>query len=374
MPSTTGSGDKRIPSVPERATRLLWQAVLTGGVDVESIDPPTAAGLRILAARLAARCSAGWATTLLAPLAPLVGTPLIDPAAATSAGLLSKLTLAAQTSALRRMVDASLHPVALKGFANAHLLYDEPQPRIVGDLDLLLPRSEIGAAIDLFVPLGYRFGGERQTRWGFISDASYVPFYSPDGITNIDLHVEADAWPLPRGLTACEVLAEARELSLPGGVIRVPREEHVLLICISNIAKDRFGWQTLSKAIDAARLLTQRGVTLDWGEIDRRAARAGLVRSLGALLALLAALGLPLPSSVRVAAPLRGLAGRTWRQVLADWRAVFPDELSATDLLWRDLTLTQTPATFARLNWWRLKGLVRPDSGVPPEARARGLR
>ena len=45
-------------------------------------------------------------------------------------------------------------------------------------------------------------GGARQARWGFVSDASYVPFHSPDGVTNIDLHVEPDAWPLPLGLPA----------------------------------------------------------------------------------------------------------------------------------------------------------------------------
>ncbi len=52
---------------------------------------------------------------------------------------------------------------------------------------------------------------------------------------------------------------------------------------------------------------------------------------------------------------------------------MFAEELSGSALLWRDLTLVQTPATFARFNWWRVKGLVRPADGLPPEARARGL-
>jgi hypothetical protein len=371
LTNTPPTGDD--PTAPEFAARLLWRAVLGGATDDAMAAESVVANLRRLAARLAARCSAGWAAALLAPLEALVEAPLVDPAAAKSAALLSKLTRAAQEMALRRMIDAGLHPVALKGFANAHALYDDPVPRIVGDLDVLLPRSEIGAAIDLFVPLGYRFGGTRQTRWGFISDASYVPFYSPDGITNIDLHVEPDAWPLPRGLTADAVRAGARDLTLVGGVVRVPRDEHVLLICVSNMAKDRFGWQTLSKAIDAARLLTRRGAVLDWQEIERCADRARLRRSLQAALALLVALGLPASSIPVAAPPPRGLAGRTWHQVLADWWAVFPDELSAWDLLWRDLTLAQSPATLVRLNWWRLKGLWRPDPGLPQQARARGM-
>ncbi|HJQ60368.1 MAG TPA: nucleotidyltransferase family protein [Vineibacter sp.] len=373
MSHASHAGNAPDPTGLNSAAQLLWRALLGAAIDDRPVPPPTATDLRILADRLTRRCSAGWAASLLAPLAPVVDAPLVDPAAAMSARLLSKLTQAAQEAALRRMIAAGLHPVALKGFANAHLLYDDPTLRIVGDLDVLLPRSEIGAAVDLFVPLGYRFGGTRQTRWGFISDASYVPFYSPDGVTNIDLHVEPDAWPLPRGLGAADVLGDARALALPGGPVRVPRDEHTLLICLSNIAKDRFGWQTLSKAIDAARLLTRRGASLDWREIERRATLARLRRPLDALLALLVALGLP-PSAIPMTPrPPRGLAGRAWRQVLADWQAVFPRELSGTDLLWRDLALAQTPATAARLNWWRLKGLLRPESGLPAEARDRGL-
>lgn len=357
----------------QSASLRLWRTVLTGDCGDDAVDMSTAASLRSLGDRLAMRCSPGWAASLLAPLTPVLKTPIVAPATADKALLLAKLTLAAQTAALRRMAEAGLHPVALKGFANAHLLYDAPTARIVGDLDVLLPRHEIGSAIDLFEPLGFRFGGARQTRWGFVSDASYVPFYSPDGITNIDLHVEPDAWPLPRGLAAADVLAAARELALPGCTIRVPCDEHVLLICVANCAKDRLGRQTLSKVIDAARLLMRRGAALDWAEIDRRAARAGLGRPLDALLALLVALGLPASAVPRRCSPPSGLAGRTWRRILADWRGVFAGELSGVDLLWRDLTLMQTPATFARLNWRRLKGLVHPDPGIPLEARGRGM-
>jgi len=357
----------------QAAAVLLWRTVLTGTPGIESLDPATAAAVRVLAGRLAARCSAGWTAALLAPLVPLLGAPAVDPAAATSSVLLSKLTLAAHVSVLRRLNEAGLHPIVLKGLANAHRLHDPPTPRVLGDLDVLLPRAEIGPAIDLFLPLGFRFGGARRTRWGFVSDASYVPFHSPDGITNIDLHVEADAWPLPRGLSADDVRAGAQALALPDGLVHMPRDEHVLLICVSNIAKDRFGWQTASKVIDAGRLLLRHGATLDWREVEERAVHARLSRPLNALLALLVALGFPPAAVPRAVHPPRGLAALTWRRIVDDWRAVFASELSGKALLWRDLTLAQTPATFARFNWWRVKGLVRPADGIPPEAKGRGL-
>ncbi len=353
------------------AAAVLWRTVLTGTPGVASLDPATADRVRVLAARLAARCSAGWTAALLAPLAPLLGAPAVDPPAATSSMLLSKLTRAAHVAALQRLGKAGLHPVVLKGLANAHRLHDPPTPRVLGDLDVLLPRSEIGPAIDLFVPLGFRFGGTRRTRWGFISDASFVPFYSPDGITNIDFHVEADAWPLPLGLPADDVRAGAQTLTLSDGIVRMPCDEHVLLICLANITKDRFNWQAVSKVIDVSRLLSRHGASLDWHEIERRAARARLSRPLDALLALLVALGFPpaaIPGAVR--AP-RGLAAHTWRRIVDDWHAVFATDLSGRALLWRDLTLAQAPATFARFNWWRVKGLVWPSDGIPPEARGR---
>jgi len=355
------------------AAASLWRTVLTGTPDVTSLDTATAEVVRMLAGRLAARCSAGWTASLLAPLAPLLGAPAVDPTAATSSVLLSKLTLAAHVSVLRRLDEAGLHPIVLKGLANAHRLHEPPTPRVLGDLDILLPRAEIGAAIDLFLPLGFRFGGARRTRWGFVSDASYVPFHSPDGITNIDLHVEADAWPLPRGLPAGDVRTGAQTLTLPDTAVLMPRDEHVLLIGVSNIAKDRFGWQTASKVIDAARLLLRHGAALDWQEVDARAARARLSRPLDALLALLVALGFPPAAIPRTVEPPRGLAALTWQRVVDDWRTVFAGELSGRALLWRDLTLVQTPATFARFNWWRLKGLVRPSDGIPPEARGRAM-
>lgn len=364
------AGDPRLAG---NASHLLWHAVLTGSVDGTAVDPAAAAMVPTLAARLARRCSPGWAASLLAPLTPVLGYPVVDSAASMPSLLMSKLTLASQVAALRRIHDAGLRPVVLKGLAHAHLLYDAPAARVMGDLDLLLERSAVGPVIDLFVPLGYRFGGARQTRWGFVSDASYVPFHSPDALTNIDLHVEADSWPLPLGLSAADVIAAAQTLALADAAIRCPRDEHILLICASNVAKDRFGWQTLSKVIDSARLLMRRGPMLDWDEIGRRAARARLDRALQALLALLVTLGLPRAAVPQRVQPPRGMALRTWRRIVADWQAVFPDDLSGATLLWRDLTLVQTPATFARLNWWRLKGLVRPSDGLPPEAHGRGL-
>lgn len=78
MQASLGAVDASAPATLDAASRLLWGAVLTGAVEVTPLDPATADTLRVLAARLARRCSAGWAASLLAPLTAVQGAPAVD--------------------------------------------------------------------------------------------------------------------------------------------------------------------------------------------------------------------------------------------------------------------------------------------------------
>lgn len=351
----------------EAAAQALWAALLSGRTPTVA---PSPAGVVLLAERLAQRLSPGWATSLLTPLTAATGISPIDPATARQAVLVARLTHAAQGEAMRLMDEAGLDPVALKGFANAHALYNDPVVRITGDLDVLLRRDRLAAAIDLFGKRGYAFAADGRRRWGFVSDASFVPFFSPDGICNIDLHVEADSWPLHAGLPADDVRAGARRVAYAHGSFAAPSPEHALLIAVSNIAKDRFTAPTLSKAIDLARLLARHDGSLDWREIESRGERAALMPALRATLALLVALGLPhgLAPEALSRRP-QGLAGRVFTQVLADWLAVFPGDVGPAAMMTREALLAREPSTFLALNLRRLRGLVQRGDGIPPEAR-----
>jgi len=344
----------------EVAARALWATVLGGRAPTAQ---PVVADLAIAAERLARRLSPAWVSSLLRPLT-------VTLAAAPQAILVARLTLAAQSEAMRLMAEAGLEPVALKGFANAHALYDEPAARISGDLDVLLRRDRLAAVIDLFGKRGYGFAADGRRRWGFVSDASFVPFFSPDGVCNIDLHVEADSWPLHVGLPADDVRAAARRVAYAHGTFLAPAPEHALLIAISNIAKDRFSAPTVSKVIDLSRLLARSRGGLDWSEIETRGARAALLPALRATLALLVELGLPedltLPALSRRPT---GLAGQVFARVLADWLAIFPRDCGAATLLTREALLAREPSTFVALNLRRLRGLARRGDGIPPEAR-----
>lgn len=344
----------------EAVARALWATVLGG--QAPATRPPSA-DLGVSAERLARRLSPAWAASLLKPLT-------IDLAAAPKALLVARLTNAAQGEAMRLMAEAGLEPVALKGFANAHALYDDPAARISGDLDVLVRRDQLAAVIELFGKRGYGFAADGRRRWGFVSDASFSPFFSPDGVCNIDLHVEADSWPLHVGLPADDVRAAARRVAYAHGTFAAPAPEHALLIAISNIAKDRFSAPTISKAIDLSRLLARRQGDLDWTEIEARGMRAALMPALRATLALLVELGLP-RDLVPAALSRRpsGVAGQVFARVLADWLAMFPRDCGAATLLTREALLVREPSTVVALNLRRLRGLLQRGDGIPPEAR-----
>ena len=351
----------------EAAARPVWTVLLTGQPPAA---PPPADGLSILAERLGRRLSPAWAASLLKPLSVSGTATPIDPAKAQHALLIARLTLGAQAEAMRLMAEAGLDPVALKGFAHAHELYPDPAARITGDLDVLICRDQLAAVIDLFGKRSYAFAADGRRRWGFVSDASFVPFFSPDGLCNIDLHVEADSWPLHVGLPADDVRKAARRIAYAHGTFAAPSPEHACLIAISNIAKDRFFAPTLSKVIDLSRLLARHQGGLDWREIETRGRRAALMPALNVTLALMVTLGLPraLVPEALSRRPV-GLAGQVFARMLADWLAMFPRDPGGAALLTREALLVREPATFVALNLRRLRGLIRRSDGIPPEAR-----
>ena len=324
----------------------VWRCLLAQPVEAASHPG------RELADRLSAKMAPSLIETLLAPLH-------IKVRGAANALLLSRLSYAAQKRAFARFVEAGFEPVAIKGFANAHRLYDDPVPRIVGDLDVLLERRHLKAAIELLAAEGFRFAPIVDKRWGLIGDASFAPFHSADGTCNIDFHIAPDSWPLPLGLSAGDVRARARTV----GGVRMPSDEHALLIAIANAAKDKFGWRSLGKMLDLARLLRSCGPSMDWDEIQRRAKAARLDRAMGCFFALVRALGGEAP---RLPAP----SGPVFQALVAEWRSGFTREPSGLATFAREAWLAHAPATALALNVKRLVGLVAPNDGVPAEGRA----
>jgi len=276
--------------------------------------------------------------------------------------------LSRQLEVLRWLAQIAVPTVALKGFAAAQCDWPDPAQRIVGDLDLLVRREDLAAIVAALTQRGFRFGGALRPRWGFLSDASFLPFFSPDRHCNVDLHVEPDSYPLHRGLAVEAVFAAARHVVCNGVTVAVPCAEHALLIGVSNLAKDKFAVTDARKLVDIARLL-RRQDRLDWHQVEARARRARLICALRTTLSLAVALGLPadrVPTQWRL--PPAGLRGRAWRRLLRDWQSFATEPVGTLRLLEREWLLAAHPAVAARLAGRRLRGVLFPRSGLPPVA------
>jgi len=331
--------------------------------------PPDTDAVHAMAKRFARFASPVLAEHLLAPVAARLGRRLIDEADCRASRLGNRFNLAQQRHWAAEIVGAGIEVAFLKGFANAHTLYPDSELRTQGDLDLLVREAARDRLIDLLSARGFRFRASRPSPWGMISDASYLPFVSVDGACNVDIHIQPDAWPAYRSLDAARLFARTREVTAGELAIRVPCPEHVLVLCVTNAAKDKFGPFSVRKVIDAIVLL--RGApALDWDEVLGLARDGGFAKPMRGFFLLLARLDLP-PAAMAGAPldPLDGLAGRELDRVAAEFRALFPDEAGAAALLRREIALSAEPSVAARNLWRRVSGLIRPRPGLPPGIR-----
>lgn len=338
------------------------------------ITAPETAGLEGLPAGLEpwARRLAYLAGPVLADFA--LGRRGLDPESVRHGRLLNRFTRARQESCLATLREAGVEVVVLKGLALAYGLYPDPDIRVAesGDLDILLRAGDRDRVVALLSELGYRFGKPPDKAWGFISTASYLPFMSPDGAVNLDLHIHPDAYPLHRSLTTERVFAGSKVVAAGLLEIRIPSPEHSFLLLASNAAKDKFAELAVKKALDAIVMLRQQP-ELDWAEIEQLAKGGGFLKQVTVFLALLAALGLdPAALPARLVAAPRGFARREFRRMVADWSALFPASLGLAGTLRREFLLSAGPSVALYNNGLRLRGLLRPASGLPPERRSVG--
>jgi hypothetical protein len=274
---------------------------------------------------------------------------------------------AAQARRWLAVIDrAGIGTVWLKGYANAWTLYDDPEMRVQGDLDLLVRADDLDPLVRLLAGHGFRFRPLPAPAWGAISDASFMPLVGADGACNIDLHIHPDCYPAWRSLTTERVFAAARTTDADGLAIRVPSPEHGLTLCITNAAKDKFDVYSLRKVVDAMALL-RRHPGLDWDALTALARDGHFLRPARTFCALLVALGTaPARIPAGLAATPDGPAGGVFRRVVADFEALFPQALPLTELFWRELVLAAEPDVALHNLWVRLRGLVRPATALPP--------
>ena len=225
----------------------------------------------------------------------------------------------------------------------------------------------LAALLRLLRDEGYAFRPLPGKPWGFISEASFQPLASPDGAVNLDIHVAPDCYPADRALTTERLFAQARAFDPDLPRIKLASLSHGYFLLASNAAKDKFGPFAVKKALDALRLRAGWRARLAQREIDLLA-QTGQLRGpnevFHALLAWLEGQADP-----------PALSGH-WRQqeygrLQREWATLFTDQDRPPPGAWpqlrREYLLCTEKTVFLANNLKRLKGLLRPRSGMPDE-------
>ena len=349
----------------DTAGRRLWRhalAVLQGRPPPGGL-PPHDPALAAAARRFVAATSPALADHLLGPAAGC------DAGAVRRSRLLNRFARVGGARWAARLADDGIETVALKGLALAPTIYPDADLRAMSDADLLVRRRDLAAAIRSLGRHGLRFVPPRaRSRWGFVSDASFLPMVSADGGANVDLYVQPDAWPLYRGLDVEAVMRSARPVEVDGISLLAPAEAHSLLVVASNAGRDLFGPTTVPKLLDAV-LLAGRLTPAGLAEAAERAAAAGLAGPVSCLLALAGRLGARLPAlPPALATPAGPIAGMEFERLIDDYAEVFRAPPGPLVRLRREWLLAAGPTVSIRRNLRRLAGLVRPHTGLPAEA------
>lgn len=270
-------------AVPQRITGLLWRALEDAGALGSLGASQTGLGDLVAVHRLRAQLLAGAALDRLLP--PLSA--------------------------------AGLEPVVLKGPAVARH-YPAPGLRPFDDLDLLLPKDQHAAAVDVLGRGGWEVVRRpRRDRYDSVLVHPEVPELP------LELHYGLDGWYERANALRADALWRRRvPVELAGvAAFGLPPAEELVMLC-AHAAKPYHGFSRLVWVADLAMVVgaaEERGDVVDWGEVAALAHGAKCATAVAAALALARHAGLespkelfPLPEGGWRAEALRRLLDETW--------------------------------------------------------------
>jgi hypothetical protein len=173
--------------------------------------------------------------------------------------------------------DVGIEPVLLKGVAYcATGIYTRPGARYLGDVDLLIPESQLSTAVEMLMRHGFELDcGDPMGRF-----RHHHPPLRRAGSVSFELHHSIGMGISKLLLPASDVLAQSRSLRLPHGPrVRVPSPDHLMthLIAHSQIQhpyNERI-WPPLRAMYDLVLVQRKFGGELNWAGIQRRFRQAG---------------------------------------------------------------------------------------------------
>ncbi|MBT3792141.1 MAG: hypothetical protein HN658_05450 [Rhodospirillales bacterium] len=319
-----------------------------------------------LVQRLAKRTSIGLASWVLAPLFETFP-DLVSEQSRARSHQRHRFMQASAVKWLGPIADAGIDVVCLKGMATKYCFYPDPLIRGLGDVDLLVHADDVPGLVKHLRSAGFRFKRSRGTpRWGLSSEASFHPFVAPDGAFSFDLHIHPDDYPVFQSLTTQDVFAKSVDIAAGEIQIKVPSFDHLILIALTNAARDKFGPLSVGAMIDVMVGLARPGANCDWGGLMALAESGGYARALTAGVHLLAALGVPqgrLPDGA--SHEYSGFQRVVFDGVVRDYLNMFETEPSKNSLQVRDIGLISAPSVVVHRNLRRIRGMIKPWSGLP---------
>ena len=187
-----------------------------------------------------------------------------------------------------------LAPILLKGAALRLNTYRNPVERPVGDLDLLVPDTEMDRVVERLVGAGYRMPESQAVIDGFREHHFHLPMRHPNGF-EAELHWALTPAVSTHRLDEREFIARAVTVAANGVTARVPCAEHMVLHLSSQNTEDHFS--RLRRLVDLDRLVAAHPV--NWDSVVSEARRGGLEAPVALSLQLAHhLLGTPVPSGL----------------------------------------------------------------------------
>lgn len=272
-----------------------------------------------------------------------------------------------------------LAPILLKGAALRLTTYHDPVERPVGDLDLLVPDTEMDRVVERLVAAGYRMPESQAVIDGFRDHHFHLPMHHRNGF-EAELHWALTPDVGTHRLDHRAFIERAESVGAGSVTARVPCREHMVLHLSSQNTEDHFS--KLRRLVDIDRVVS--GHHLDWDLVIAEARRGGLAAPVALSLQLSHhLLGTPLPRDLtrrlgvgRVAQaalallePVSGIAqGRGPRRV----HGAFLQEVWLAAGAARTQHLRRLMAGEEEPLDWVWQGADAPDAG--PSRRKTGVR
>jgi hypothetical protein len=195
-----------------------------------------------------------------------------------------------------------IEAVFLKGIA--YLLtgvYADPCERYLSDIDILVPETQLRAAVKALRDAVYV---ESDSRAIASAGHHHALLYRPNQLTpGIEVHRSIGLAACEALLPACDVLFHSKSWNIAGSGVRVPSLEHLIIHHVAHSQIHQEYCERISPSLRSMYdflLLTRQFKSIDWAEIEQRFSRQRQYGTLALyLLRVHAILGAELPFPVR---------------------------------------------------------------------------